>query len=149
MSPRTFGHALSLTARYLGGILLASCASLSGGARDTFAASHTCPPDRVSVTPRPNLNRGSFMSPRPAPTPPPEVAGDPERLRFWQEQQQKAEAAGAADVLPCDVFELTGCGHRQFLCCTHHFHDEHGGTPSNPTQTRCDDMPGSPGGGPG
>jgi hypothetical protein len=113
------------------GLLLASCAN-SSVARDTFASSHTCPSDRVSVTPRPDLWRFSFVSPKP------DVAADPERLRVWQERQKKA----AADALPCVVFEMDGCGQSQLLCCTHSYHDPRGGTAVNPAHPTCDPMQG-------
>jgi hypothetical protein len=124
---------LGLLAAALG--TLASCATLTGTARENFATSHTCPPDRVTVAPRPDMTRNS-LTPRPAP--PPEVAADPGRLAYWREQLEKAES----NLLPCEVFELTGCGQHQLVCCTHYFHDLSGRT-LYATQASCSELPGS------
>jgi hypothetical protein len=98
---------------------LASCASLSGGARDTFAQLTTCPTDRVTVVSAPDSLRPTLP---PEPSPPPEVAADAARLAVWHQEQ---EAKRRYLDRPCsefgavDTFEATGCGQRLVLCCAH------------------------------
>lgn len=76
-------------------------------ARQSFSTKTDCPPERVTVVPRPDVPRP------PPPAPPPEVASDPERLAYWREQNAvELDAAASAQV-----FEFTGCGqHRVALC---------------------------------
>jgi hypothetical protein len=86
--------------------VLASCASLSGGARDEFAKRTSCPPDRVTVVPSPDYQ----VPLPPEPSPPADVAGDPGRVAYWRQQQ---DAARSKQRNPgCDLFEVSGCGQR-------------------------------------
>jgi hypothetical protein len=90
---------------------LASCApSLSAKARDMFSFGHSCPPDGVSVVPR-----GRYQPPPvPDPSPPPDVAADPNRLAYWRTHA----GAGGQFVFCGDMFEATGCGHHATYCCS-------------------------------
>jgi hypothetical protein len=121
-------------------VLLVGCTSLTTGARENFAQSTTCPPEKVTVVSRPDLTRSALDPPlaecggltdclRP---PPADVAADPDRLRYWRQQGEAQRRQADSDALPCDVFEATGCGQHQLLCCTHHFHELNGGTATNP-----------------
>jgi hypothetical protein len=92
---------------------LASC-DYSSTARDTFAKNNTCPPERVSVVARNDMKGSSFQQARGA-APPPDVAADPARLRYWQRQQ--GEGAVNADRLCGSVYQATGCGKQEFFCC--------------------------------
>jgi hypothetical protein len=99
---------LALSTATLG--LLASCASLSGEARDEFARAASCPPDRITVVSRPGP--GAV----PEESPPADVAAHPERLAFWRQQRE----AMIQDVFGgCEWFEASGCGRHEILCCEH------------------------------
>jgi hypothetical protein len=93
--------------------LLASCASLNGTARDEFAKATTCPPERVTVVPRPD-----YRMPLPPDAPPPaDIAADPGRLAYWQ--QQRDTQRHHLQNPDCEMFEATGCGQSLMLCCEH------------------------------
>ena len=105
---------------------LASCASMSGAARDTFSRSVSCPPEQVTVVRRPGYPR----SLPPEPSPPLDVAADPNRLAFWHKERaaeqeaarNQGQALGCTSVWgwsPGDVFEVEGCGQRTIYCCFH------------------------------
>jgi hypothetical protein len=95
--------------------VLASCASLSGGARETFSKLATCPPERVTVVERPDYRR-----PVPPASPPPDVVADPERLALWHQQREKdRKEAGDNPCFGDTPFEATGCGRRIIMCCGH------------------------------
>jgi hypothetical protein len=105
-------RAMSCVAMVAVGVLV-SCASLGGGARDDFAKTTNCPPDRVTVVPRPDYR----VTLPPEPSPPADVAADPGRLAYWRQQQH---AARSKQQNPdCDFFEVSGCGKRVILCCDH------------------------------
>jgi hypothetical protein len=91
--------------------LLTSCASLGGEARSEFARATSCPPDRVTVDPRPG-----YQPPIPEESPPPDIAADPARVAFWQQQREakRRELFGG-----CEWFESSGCGQRNIYCCEH------------------------------
>jgi hypothetical protein len=93
------------------GVVVTSCASLSGEAKSEFARAASCPPDRVTVEPRPGL-----QSPLLGESPPPDVAADPARVAFWRQQREakRRELFGE-----CEWFESSGCGRRDTYCCEH------------------------------
>jgi hypothetical protein len=104
------------------------CASLADGARDHFVAAHSCPADRVVVKARPDLGYGDLLPAPAAAVPSAEVAGDPERLALWQEQQARARAERRASAnARYDVFEVSGCGRTVRVGCRHP-EDERGRT---------------------
>ena len=83
-------------------------------ARQAFARRFTCPPERVQVRRRPDVPPHVILGVRRA-APPPEVAADPARLRYFQ-QQHGADLAELDQS--CAVFEASGCGFRVLECCT-------------------------------
>ncbi len=103
------------------GAVLAGCATLSGGARDTFARHLTCPPERVRVTARSDVAPHTFLGSASRTSPPPEVAADASRLSYFKQQQ----AQGTAELdASCDVFAVSGCGKQTLLCCSHDVDDD-------------------------
>jgi hypothetical protein len=114
--------------RFLGSLVVlalvapVSCGfPLSDGARDVFARATICPPERVRVVPK---EAYKTVVSAPEPSPPPEVAADPERLRYWNEQraaERRAAEAQATTPVP-DVYEVSGCGQTQLLVCAHPMH---------------------------
>ena len=88
-----------------------ACHSLNEGAKTEFSKSFTCPIDRVEVRARPELHPHDWFRPR---TPPSEVASDPERLKMWQDQQEKVRTA--FDKYH-SIFEAHGCGHQSLYEC--------------------------------
>jgi hypothetical protein len=97
-----------LAAAALGAVGLAACASLQSAARESFAVQTNCPPERVVVTPRPDV-------PIPPPmAPPPDVAADPGRLAYWR----KLNAVDLSAAANAQVFEFTGCSQHRVSACT-------------------------------
>jgi hypothetical protein len=91
-------------------VSIAGCAAqtLQAASVESFAHDTSCPPDRVTAVPRPDVPLP------PAPKPPREVAADPGRLAYWK-NQHALELAEAADT---QAFELDGCGQRRVATCT-------------------------------
>jgi hypothetical protein len=113
-----------LASLYVAALSLASCSGqmgLSGAVRDNFASRMTCPPDQVNVVQRSDIPRHTFFSEGEA-SPPPDVAADPNRLRFWQQEREARMRDHDVGSFfgGCDVFEVAGCGQRQVLCCAKH-----------------------------
>ncbi len=103
------------------GLAIAACSSASQ-ARADFAQSYTCPPERVAVTSWPSAAQrehySSVRAPTAQPSPPPDVAADPARLRMWQTERE-AKRKQEEEVSSCDGYEVTGCGQQHFYCCDH------------------------------
>jgi hypothetical protein len=115
---------VALTAVCCGLCSVASCSGqvgLSGAVRDNFASRMTCPPDQVSVVQRSDIPRHTFFSEGET-SPPPDVAADPSRVQFWQQEREARMRDHDVGSFfgGCDVFEVTGCGQRQLLCCAKH-----------------------------
>jgi hypothetical protein len=90
-----------------------ACMPLGRGAQQAFATRLSCPPNRVVVMPRPDIPPHALLSPV---SPPPEVALDPERLRYFSEvATQRAEKEDRY----ASVFEVSGCGVCKVLLCRH------------------------------
>ena len=96
-------------------VALAACASLPGGARDFFVRRSSCPADRVTVVAIPD-----YQDPLPPDPPPPaDVAADAGRLAVWRQQREAARKRGGNWKCGRKMYEVTGCGQRQLLCCDH------------------------------
>lgn len=87
------------------------CKSLKTGAKEEFSAHFSCPEDRITVSERPySAIAGN------SPSPPREVASDPERLAIWKKQQDEKAAALARNY---EAFEVEGCGRKVLYRCSH------------------------------
>jgi hypothetical protein len=97
---------------------LTACMSVEGNAKDYFAWHHSCPQNRVTFTERPDLRRHDAP---PAPTyatPPPDVAGDPQRLAMFRETERKEnEARAVASEDRRYIIEVSGCGVSELSVC--------------------------------
>ncbi len=102
---------------------LASCATSSGAARRVFIYAKSCPDDRVEEHRRADLipHRAATVEP----SPPPDVASDPDRLRVWRQAQDQRRAAEAAH--PCNIYEVSGCGQRVLYCCYTRIENDYAG----------------------
>jgi hypothetical protein len=91
-------------------LVLGGCAAqtLQAASREVFAYDTSCPPDRVSVTPRPDIAKPA------SPEPPYAVAKDPGRLAYWRKQH--AVELDKADST--EIFQLEGCGEKRVASCT-------------------------------
>jgi hypothetical protein len=107
----------------------AGCA-LTSTARDTFARRFSCPPEQVQVTPRTDVLPHVALVTETA-VPPAEVAQDPVRLRYFQEQEAKKLAD--VDASYRSVYEAVGCGHKSFLACQPGGADEDSSCDVSPT----------------
>jgi hypothetical protein len=103
-------HALCTLAVFAA-LLAGGCKNVVEGAKDEFSKEFTCPLDRVEARARPELHRSDLES---QPTPPKDIAADPARLKMWQEQQAKVNAARDSQD---DIVELRGCGHQVLYAC--------------------------------
>lgn len=110
------------------GIIVGVCVGLTGcfgsmplpeGARGVYAKSFTCPGERVTVTPRPDIPPHTLIghgADGTDPKPPPDVAADPGRLAMWQAQM--AQKWAEVDKLG-PPYEVEGCGKKAMLVCFH------------------------------
>jgi hypothetical protein len=81
------------------------CDSFELAVRNEFVESFSCPLERVSTEPHADVAH-------PAPTPPDDVASDPERLRIWK-RNNSAPRRGTG----LTFFTASGCGHQQVYGC--------------------------------
>ncbi len=89
-------------------LALLACRSSTSVARENFGKKHSCPDDRITVTAHPELTWNALV--RSPATPPADVAADPGRLAKWQ--------ADHAPVDPgFDIYEASGCDHREYYGC--------------------------------
>jgi hypothetical protein len=104
--------------------LAASCSAwtLSYTAREAFAKSVSCPPDQVDVRKRPDVAPHSIADQLGLLGPPsPDVAANPVRLRYWE--QQRADLVRRLDDW-FTVYDVRGCGAQQLLCCARDSEDD-------------------------
>lgn len=96
-------------------VVLAGCGKkLEAGAKEVFVKKAVCPPDRVSVTARPDVAPHTIYA-APVRTPPADIAADPGRLALWKSQQ-----AGTVDVdAIAKSYKVTGCGQTTLYACAH------------------------------
>ncbi len=80
-------------------------------AQEELTSRYSCPKDRVTVSPRPDLKAFDLMM-EPG-KPPAEVAADPGRLKVWREKQDELEAG----YNNAKVMEAKGCDHHVFYSC--------------------------------
>lgn len=89
-----------------------ACKSKEEGAREAFAAKFTCPQSRIEVRPRPDVKRSTTL---PTSKPPAEVQADPDRLKMWQDKEDRARESIDES---CEMFEARGCAEQTLLCCS-------------------------------
>lgn len=108
----------------VGGVaaLLSGCFSFSNlgmpyasGAQQVFTQDQSCPADRVTVVPRPDVAPHTLF-PQNAATPPAAIAADPARLQVWTAQNGQDNAAIDA---AWSTFQATGCGVVTMYACNH------------------------------
>lgn len=90
------------------------CKGLDRGAREEFERQFSCPKERVTVTPRPDID--AYVRLFGAPQPTAEVAGDAGRLAVWRAEQQRVHARFRSSST---LFELRGCEHHVLYACAH------------------------------
>ena|ERR1700729_2593121 len=93
-------------------VLGAGCLS-EASVRDYLAHEEVCPPERIRVKKRPDLDPASFPACQGA-SPPPDVAPDPQRLAYWK-ATVGAPAANAASAMT--VFEVHSCRQPRLIGC--------------------------------
>ncbi len=74
---------------------------------DGFTAEYRCPRERVAVEAQPV----NAIAP---PSPPQDVAGDPERLAIWNQQVAAGQGTHRDETA---TFAVTGCGHAGLYSC--------------------------------
>lgn len=81
-------------------------------AQEDFTRAYSCPKERVTATPRPDLSAYDLaVGPN---KPPPDVAADPGRLAEWKKQQADVAAGYRGEV----VIQVSGCGHEAYDLCS-------------------------------
>jgi hypothetical protein len=104
------------------GLLFVGCGGLfSGmpyatGARTIFSQDQTCPPERVTVTERPDVPAHQILGGTTEDKPPAAVAADPGRLKMWNDQHAGSSAAIDASW---KVYEVRGCDLDAYYACQH------------------------------
>jgi hypothetical protein len=106
---------------------------LSTGAREEFVRAHSCPADRVSVVAKPDV-RWSELFPRTRPEPSEEVRADPSRYAQWRRDQAAADDEAREALSGVEVFEVSGCGHLEWIGC---WRPGNGEGDIEPDQTSC------------
>ena len=111
-TPRRPGTPLAIPAVLCATALL-GCKSFEAEARERFSDAVSCPTSKVEVRELEGVSAHEVREKydtTPKPTPPPEVAADPERLEVWEKKQAKLRADRTEPGFGSDVFEATGCG---------------------------------------
>lgn len=80
-------------------------------AQAELAKTYSCPKDRVTATPRPDLSAYDLQVG--AQVPPPDVAADPGRLAVWKQKQQALKS----DYDRQKVMEARGCDKHIYYVC--------------------------------
>jgi hypothetical protein len=96
---------------------------LAAGVRKDFGTTFSCPEERVAVKERSDIDPVQALAPGTVfamGTPPDEVKADPERLAKWTSDQKAKIDGQRASYTGQTIFEVTGCGHTQFLGCRPH-----------------------------
>jgi hypothetical protein len=106
---------------------------LSQGAREEFVHAHSCPTDRVTVSAKDAIAWGDLF-PRTREEPAAEVRADPARYAQWRADQSAADDEHRESLSHVDVFEVSGCGHRELIGCWRPGGDE---GEIEPSQTSC------------
>jgi len=100
-----------------------SCKGVKNGAREEFGKKYSCPEDGVTVTPRGDLDPNVvFAKPKTRSKrdePPAEVAADPARLAKWNADRAEKEASRSERYSGYDMFEISGCNHKDLAACRH------------------------------
>jgi hypothetical protein len=101
-------------------LALAACKSKSAGAREVFGSKYSCPDDRITLKPRPDINPGEALTPagwlKPK-TPPAEVKSDPGRLAKWKADEDERIERLRGGYSDYEMFEVSGCDHTSVLGC--------------------------------
>jgi len=85
------------------------------GAQMIFTQAETCPGDRITVTPRPDVPPHTILAHHGG-EPPADVAADPERMQLWAAQH--GENLAEIDST-WKTFELRGCDRQALYVCQH------------------------------
>jgi hypothetical protein len=85
------------------------------GAQMIFAQKETCPADRITVTPRPDVPPHTILAHHGG-EPPADIAADPERMQLWAAQH--GENLAVLDST-WRTFELRGCNVQALYVCQH------------------------------
>jgi hypothetical protein len=98
------------------GIFFVACSGGKGRAKDDFAASFTCPPDRIEIRARNDISGSMFVERRP---PSAEVKSDPARLAIWNKQEdERVSSADSGGNYGKYYWQVRGCGHDQLYECS-------------------------------
>jgi hypothetical protein len=89
-----------------------SGANYTKAAQEEFTKAFSCPKERVTATPRPDL-KAYDLAVGPS-TPPKDVAADPGRLAQWKKDQAKVAEGYEREY----VIQTRGCGHEVYYLCT-------------------------------
>lgn len=92
----------------------AACADFPSVARDQFVWDNSCPEARVTVTERTDVAPHVLLHPS-EPVPPPEVAGDRERMVMWRRNWMRAYEREDDST---SVYSVTGCDTAETVLCT-------------------------------
>lgn len=82
-------------------------------ARETLSNAHSCPAERITVTPRPDLHAFDLMVGAP-PSPPADIAADPGRLAEWQRRQRESQDHYNREK----VYQAQGCDQVEYYACS-------------------------------
>jgi hypothetical protein len=101
-------------------LAIAGCKKLADGAREEFSQQYTCPPERVEVRAREELDIYDVEHrAQSTEQPPAEVAADPGRLAMWRkERTDRVEKERRYQKSYHHLFEVRGCAHATVYNCT-------------------------------
>jgi len=102
------GLALPLALAFLSGC------SLQERARETFAQDQSCPLEKVTAVPRPELSVYDLTFGGLSHEPSPEIAADPARRAIWQAKQDESKRTWDKSAT---LFEVRGCNEKKYYAC--------------------------------
>ena len=98
----------------IGGVLCNVFDVRKGLARDEFSRRYSCPGSRIDIRTRSDIKPSYWDRLKPRPTPPPDVAADPDRLAVWNAKID--EPMNWTDDY-YKVLEVHGCNQSLLVYC--------------------------------
>ncbi|MDP1920780.1 MAG: hypothetical protein Q8L14_31345 [Myxococcales bacterium] len=100
------------------GLLVTGCGDVVEDAKDHLSTTWSCPPERVEVTKRADVDGAALyrQSVRGA-TPPADVAADPTRLAVFKQNEEATIERAAASFGNATIIDGRGCGKEVRLAC--------------------------------
>jgi hypothetical protein len=122
----------------VGALVQHGCKSLESGALEAFARLFSCPEDRVTVTPRNDIDPVALLGSEPISDDKAaeEVRRDPGRLAKWRQDREADRRTETKEHSRYRAFEVAGCDHSVLMLCVHPRSNDPGDSPDTVISSR-------------